>query len=69
MGLHWLMLFLLVAVLTCMVLSDCFCKGSETRALLSAWHFMPGLTVFALVWIRLIPKLASPAPLIVTLKG
>jgi superoxide oxidase len=65
MGLHWLMLLLLVAVVTCIVLSDSFPKDSETRALLKTWHFMLGLTVFTLVWFRLVAKLASPAPLIV----
>lgn len=65
MGLHWFMLLLLVAVVICIVLSDSFPKGGETRALLKTWHFMLGLTVLALVWIRLIAKFASPAPLIV----
>jgi cytochrome b561 len=64
MGLHWLMLVLLVAVYACILLSDSFPKGSDTRALLKTWHFMLGLTVFALVWIRLIAKLVSPTPLI-----
>ena len=61
-GLHWLMLVLLVAVYACMELSGSFPKGSDTRASLKTWHYMLGLSVFALVWIRLAVKLTSRAP-------
>lgn len=61
MALHWLMLLLLVAVYACILLTDSFPKGSDTRALLKTWHFMLGLTVFALVWVRLMVNLVSPA--------
>ena len=64
MGLHWLMLLFLVAVFAAMELSDGFPKGSDTRASLKTLHFTLGLTVFTLVWVRLIAKLVSPAPLI-----
>jgi cytochrome b561 len=64
MGLHWLMLALLIAVYTCILLTDNFPKGSDTRTLLKTWHFMLGLTVFVLVWVRLIARLISPTPLI-----
>lgn len=64
MGLHWLMLLLLVAVFAAMELSDGFPKGSDTRASLKTLHFTLGLTLFTLVWVRLIAKLVSPAPLI-----
>ena len=64
MGLHWLMLLLLVAVFAAMELSDGFPKGSDTRGSLKTLHFTLGLTVFTLVWARLIAKLVSPAPLI-----
>jgi len=64
MGLHWLMLVLLIAVYTCILLADNFPKGSDTQVQLKTWHFMLGLTVFVLVWVRLIAKLISPTPLI-----
>ena len=64
MGLHWLMLLLLVAVFAAMELSDGSPKRSDTRASLNTLHFTLGLTVFTLVWVRLIAKLVSPAPLI-----
>ena len=65
MALHWLTLILLVAVVTCISLSDSFPEGSDSRALLNTWHFTLGLTVFGLVWIRFIAKLLSPIPLAV----
>ena len=61
-GLHWLMLILLVAVYACMELSGFFPKGSDNQALLKSWHYMLGLSVFALVWIRLAVKLTNRAP-------
>lgn len=61
-GLHWLMLILLVAVYACMEFSGNFPKGSDTRALLKTWHYMLGLSVFVLVWIRLVVKLTGHAP-------
>ncbi|MBI2725059.1 MAG: cytochrome b [Polaromonas sp.] len=62
--LHWLMLLLLVAVYACMELSDNFPKGSDMRAALKTWHYMLGLTVFVLVWIRLAVKLTGETPAI-----
>lgn len=64
-GLHWLMLLLLVAVYAAINLQDLAPKGSALRADLKSWHFMLGLTVLALVLIRLATRLfAGPAPLI-----
>ncbi len=61
-SLHWLMLILLVAVYACMEFSGNFPKGSDTRALLKTWHYMLGLSVFLLVWIRLAARIGRPAP-------
>jgi cytochrome b561 len=63
-GLHWLMLLLIAAVYACIELKGNFPKGSETRELLKQWHFMLGLAVFALVWLRLLARALSPAPAI-----
>ncbi|MBP6682250.1 MAG: cytochrome b/b6 domain-containing protein, partial [Halioglobus sp.] len=60
---HWLMFLLLVAVFACMELREFYPKGSEPREALKSWHFTLGLTVFALVWLRL----ARLAPLRVEL--
>ncbi|MEO8159289.1 MAG: cytochrome b [Betaproteobacteria bacterium] len=64
-ALHWLMLLLLVAVYACIELRELFPKGSDTREALKAWHFMLGLSVFALAWLRLAVHLSGPAPGIV----
>ncbi|MBT1121490.1 cytochrome b [Stutzerimonas nitrititolerans] len=61
-GLHWLMLLLIAAVYACIELKGNFPKGSETRELLKHWHFMLGLAVFALVWLRLLARLIGPTP-------
>ena len=61
-ALHWLMLVLIAAVYACIELKGNFPKGSETRELLKQWHFMLGMAIFALVWLRLIARLVSPTP-------
>lgn len=62
-AMHWLMLGLLIAVYAVINLHDFAPKGSEIRAALKTWHFMLGLSVFALVAARLAIRLLSgPAP-------
>lgn len=55
-ALHWLMLLLLVAVYATILLRETYPRGSDIRAALKAWHFSLGLTVFALVWVRVIAR-------------
>lgn len=64
-GLHWLMLLLLAAVYACIELREFFPKGSDPREALKAWHFMLGLTVLVLVWMRLVVRITGPTPRIV----
>lgn len=64
-ALHWLMLLLLVAVYACIELRELFPKGSDPREALKTWHFMLGLSVFVLVWLRLALHLSGPVPGIV----
>lgn len=64
-ALHWLMLVLLIGVYACIELKGSFPKGSEPRELLKQWHFMLGLSVFALVWLRLLARVIAPTPKIV----
>ncbi|MDA0788619.1 MAG: cytochrome b [Proteobacteria bacterium] len=64
MGLHWLMLVLLIAVYACIELRELYPKGSDPREALKTWHFMLGLGVFTLVWIRLAAFLAQVTPAI-----
>ena len=59
---HWLMLALLIGVYACINLHDFATKGSALRADLKTWHFMLGLSVFALVWLRLAIRFVTPSP-------
>jgi len=61
-GLHWFMLVLLAAVYICMELSGAFPKGSDMRDALRTWHYMLGLSVFALAWLRLAVNLSHRTP-------
>jgi cytochrome b561 len=63
--LHWIMLFLIVAVYACIELRELYPKGSAIREALKSWHFMLGLAVFGLVWLRLIARLFGRTPPIV----
>lgn len=63
-ALHWLMLLLIIAVYACMELREFYPRGSDPREALKAWHFTLGLTVFALVWVRLLARLIGPRPAI-----
>jgi cytochrome b561 len=63
--LHWLMLVLIVAVYACIELREFYPKGSTIREALKTWHYLLGLTVFALVWLRLLARFAGKVPPIV----
>jgi cytochrome b561 len=60
--LHWAMLLLIAATYAAIQLRELFPKGSDLRAGFKTWHFMLGLTVLALVIIRIIVRLVSTAP-------
>jgi len=61
-GLHWFMLVLLAAVYACIELHEFFPKGSDPREALKTWHFMLGLSVLALVALRLVAHMSGPVP-------
>lgn len=64
-ALHWLMLVLIVASYTFILIRGEFPKGSEPRLLVKSLHFSIGVTIFALVWVRIAARLAGgPAPAI-----
>lgn len=63
-GIHWLMLLLFVAVYGSIELRELFEKGSDPREMLKSWHFMLGILVFALVWLRIAARLSGPTPAI-----
>ena len=61
-SLHWLMLALFVAVYASIELRVLFEKGTELRETLKSLHFMFGLLMFFLVWLRLAMRIKYPAP-------
>ncbi len=61
-GVQWLTLLLLIAVYALIELRGIYPKGSAAQDLMKNWHFMLGLTVFALVLVRLPLRLALHAP-------
>ena len=61
-GLHWLMLVLLAAVYASIELREFFPKGSDPREALKHWHYMLGLSVLVLVWLRLAVHMIGPVP-------
>ena len=60
--LHWLTLALLVGVYGAIELREFYPRGSALREGLKTWHYMLGLSVFGLVWLRILFRLLSPAP-------
>jgi cytochrome b561 len=63
-SLHWLMLALLVAVYCTMEFKGIYKKGSPGRDAIMMWHYMLGLSVFFLVWLRALARLAGTRPVI-----
>lgn len=61
-ALHWVMVLLISAVYATILLRENYPKGTDIREGLKTWHFMLGLTVLALVVIRLIARLSSRRP-------
>jgi cytochrome b561 len=61
-AIHWLMLLLFITVYGSIELRVLFEKGSDPRDALKALHFMLGLLVFVLVWVRIAARFSGPAP-------
>jgi cytochrome b561 len=61
-AMHWLMLLLLVGVYACINLRELYPRGSDPRENLETWHFMLGLTVFALVFLRVAIRWLGVSP-------
>lgn len=56
------MLLLLASVYSCIELKGIFPRGSDAHQAMKDRHFMLGLSVFTLVWMRLVLRLAGPMP-------
>jgi cytochrome b561 len=63
--LHWAMLLLIAAVYAAIELRTFFPKGSGIREGFKTWHFMLGLTVLALVLVRIAVRLLTRSPPII----
>ena len=61
---HWLMLLLIAAAYATMELKGLFPKGSARRESMASWHYLLGLSVFLLAWLRLPVNLAGADPVI-----
>lgn len=59
---HWLTLALLAAVYALIEFRGIFPKGTAAHEAMKTWHFMLGLTVFGLVFIRMATRLVFRAP-------
>lgn len=61
-ALHWLMLLLIVLVYTFIELREAFPKGSDPREFLKSLHFMFGLTILLLIFVRIAARFSGPTP-------
>ncbi|SEH93840.1 cytochrome b [Pseudomonas asplenii] len=61
--LHWLMLALFVGVYACIEIKGFFPRGSDVRSLFLGLHGAFGLSIFALVWLRLLGRLTPRPPI------
>jgi len=64
-ALHWLMLLLLASTYLAIELRVLYPRGSGVREGLKTLHYVLGLTIFALVWLRLLARLTGRIPAIV----
>lgn len=63
--LHWLLLLLFIAVYATIELRVLYAKGSEAREAIKNWHYMLGMLVLLLVWLRIAARFSGPTPDIV----
>lgn len=61
-GLHWLMVLQLIAVYTCINLSNFYPENSPPARAWEHWHFMMGLSVLAVVLVRIAARLTGVVP-------
>ena len=59
---HWLTLVLLIAVYALIELRGIYPKGTAAHDAMKTWHFMLGLTVLAVVAVRLVLRLMFREP-------
>jgi superoxide oxidase len=62
MLMHWLTLILIAVAYALMELKSLAPRGSDLRSSMATLHYLLGLVVFALVWVRLILRMVNPIP-------
>jgi cytochrome b561 len=62
--LHWLMLALFVGVYGCIEIKGFLPRGDALRGMFVGLHSLFGLTIFALVWVRLLGRLTPSPPIL-----
>lgn len=67
--LHWLMLALFVGVYACIEIKGLLPKGHALRGLFLGLHGLFGLSIFGLVWVRLLGRLTPRPPIAPALPG
>jgi cytochrome b561 len=60
--LHWLMALMFIAVYSTIELRVIFPRGSDDRELIKTAHFLLGLSVFVLVWLRILARVVTATP-------
>ena len=53
-ALHWLTALLFVAAYATIELRELFPKDSAPREAMKSWHYMAGMSIFAVAWLRLL---------------
>lgn len=61
-SLHWLMALLIIAAFTSIEMRSLFDKGTDARDLMKTLHFLIGLSILALVMLRLAFRFLQPQP-------
>lgn len=61
--LHWLMLALFVGVYGCIELKGLLPRGGHLRTLFLGLHGLFGVSIFVLVWVRLLARLTARPPI------
>jgi cytochrome b561 len=60
--LHWLMVLTFIGVYSTIELRVIFPRGSEERELIKTAHFLLGLSVFVVVWLRILARVVTETP-------
>lgn len=60
--LHWLMFILFIGAYATIELRGVFERGSEAREVIKTAHYLFGLSIFVLVWVRILGRLVTPTP-------